>query len=162
MSATRPGKFSFEAVGGTTYQLRVDVAVDGSIAAAPHGGSTLELYAPDGLTIIAQNTYRGRTGGSEIIWTCPDSAVYTVGVFAAGPNEQAVQAYDLYVTAESAANSDDPCDGGAVLTAGEEEISFMPRGQYEEYLACTWRIQCPDGQLPTFTFTNFDTENGYE
>ena len=57
-----------------------------------------------------------------------------------------------------------PCVGGVTLTESEGTIDFF--NGHDHNAQCTWTIRCPAGPAagvaPTLSFTQFDTESGYD
>ena len=148
--------YTLTASGGVTYQIEVTL---GTLS-----DSVLEIYAPDGVTMLTQNDDYGGQLSSYIEWTCPNDGAYFVLV--RGFSAQQTGDYTIEVTTDSGTNgggSGDPCDGGLNLGAPSAVISYQPRGQYENNAHCTWAVTCPQrGQVPSFTFTQLDTEGGFD
>eukprot|EP01043_Picozoa_sp_COSAG02_P010323 COSAG02_NODE_361_length_23829_cov_82.704509_1_plen_1316_part_00 len=148
--------YSLMASGGATYQIEVTL---GTLS-----DSVLEVYAPDGETMLTQNDDYGGTLSSYIEWTCPSDGTYFVLV--RGFSAQQTGDFTIEVTADSGSSggsSGDPCGGGLNLNAPSAVISYQPRGQYEDNEHCTWAVTCPErGQVPSFTFTALDTEGGFD
>jgi hypothetical protein len=148
--------YTMTASGGVTYQIEVTL---GTLS-----DSVLEIYAPDGQTMLTQNDDYGGTLSSYIEWTCPSDGAYFVLV--RGFSAQQTGDYTIEVTTDSGTSggsSGDPCGGGLNLNAPSAVISYQPRGQYEDNEHCTWAVTCPGrGQVPSFTFTALDTEGGFD
>lgn len=53
----------------------------------------------------------------------------------------------------------DPCSNGVVVRAGD--VTFMPDGQYDTNLKCSWLIHCPIG-TPVVQITSLQTEEGFD
>ena len=148
--------YSMTASGGVTYQIEVTL---GTLH-----DSVLEIYAPDGQTMLTQNDDYGGQLSSFIEWTCPSDGAYFVLV--RGFSAQQTGDYTIEVTTDSGTSggsSGDPCGGGLNLNAPSAVISYQPRGQYEDNEHCTWAVTCPGrGEVPSFTFTALDTEGGFD
>lgn len=149
-----PGmRYSLTAQGGRTYQIEVTL---GSLS-----DSVLELYAPNGHDMLTQNDDYGGSLSSYIEWTCPSDGVYFVVV--RGFSARNTGDFTLAISDDAANGNGDPCDGGLNLSAPSAVISYQPRGQYENNANCVWAITCPTpGDVPSFTFTALDTENGFD
>jgi Tol biopolymer transport system component len=72
--------FSFSAVAGQTYEVKVGLS-DGGLS-----DSAAWLYGPDGKTALAWDDDGGAGAGSRLLWTAPLSGTYYL----------AVDAYDVY------------------------------------------------------------------
>jgi hypothetical protein len=159
--------FALRAEGGKTYQIEVslDTLED----------SVCEIFSPAGVEngeILAENDDYGEAEGSDagysrasyIEWTCPETATYYIVVHGFG--DQYFGTFEVGVTMDEGIDGGGggPCDPGGTQLAGEEEdISYMPRGQYEDNEECEWHIQCQQpGTVPSFTFSSFNTEGGFD
>jgi hypothetical protein len=149
-------RYSMSATGGTTYQIEVTL---GSLS-----DSVLELYAPNGRDMLVSNDDYGGTLSSYIEWTCPSDGEYFVLV--RGFSARNTGDFTLSVTTDGGSaggGGGNPCDGGLSMDVPSAVISYQPRGQYENNANCVWAITCPDrGDVPSFTFTALDTENGFD
>jgi hypothetical protein len=157
-----PMRYSFSAAAGTTYQIRVvlDTLPD----------SVLDLYAADGVTQLAENDDYGASLASYIEWTAPRAGTYIVQVRGFSPSEQG--GFTVSVTAAAGSGPDpsshgggDPCADGSVAELGGDSgtMSYQPAGNYGNGQTCIWHTSCRDPtQVPTFTFTALDTENGWD
>jgi hypothetical protein len=149
-------RYSMTANGGTTYQIEVTL---GSLS-----DSVLELYAPNGRDMLVSNDDYGGTLSSYIEWTCPSDGQYFVLV--RGFSARNTGDFTLSVTTDggnAGGGGGDPCDGGLSMNVPSAVISYQPRGQYENNANCVWAITCPNrGDVPSFTFTALDTENGFD
>ena len=148
--------YSLQASGGVTYEIEV------TLGELPD--SVLELYAPNGREMLLQNDDYGGSLASYIEWTCPSDDTYFILVRGFSPMNTG--SFTLAVTTQggsSGGEHGDPCDGGLNLAAPSAVISYQPRGQYEDNAHCVWAVTCPNrGQVPSFTFTALDTENGFD
>jgi transforming growth factor-beta-induced protein len=148
--------YTLTATGGTTYQIEVTL---GTLT-----DSVLAIYAPDGTTQLVENDDYGGTLSSYIEWTCPSDGSYFVVV--RGFSARNTGDFSLAVTSDAGTQGGgggDPCNGGLNLNAPSAIISYQPRGQYENNVQCWWAVTCPvRGDVPSFTFTALDTENGYD
>lgn len=156
-------RYTLSARGGVTYQLEVTL---GSLS-----DSVLELYAPNGRDMLVENDDYGGALSSYIEWTCPNDGDYFVVVRGwqdrgsdGGP--PSTGSFTLAVTTDGGSaggSGGDPCNGGINLNVPSAVISYQPRGQYENNANCVWAITCPNrGDVPSFTFTALDTENGFD
>jgi len=149
-------RYSMTANGGTTYQIQVTL---GSLS-----DSVLEIYSPNGRDMLVSNDDYGGSLSSYIEWTCPNDGQYFVLV--RGFSARNTGDFTLTVTTDGGSTgggSGDPCAGGINLSAPSAVISYQPRGQYEDNANCVWAITCPNGgDVPSFTFTALDTENGFD
>ena len=149
-------RYSMTATGGTTYQVEVTL---GTLT-----DSVLEIYAPNGSDMLVQNDDYGGTLSSFIEWTCPNDGQYYILV--RGFSARNTGDFTLTVTTNggtAGGGSGNPCDGGINLDAPSAVISYQPRGQYSNNAHCTWAVTCPNrGEVPSFTFTALDTENGFD
>ena len=70
-----------------------------------------------------------------------------------------------------------PCGGGITMTGSTGGAIYFTNdapppytgdfglgqaGQYDNYLDCSWTIQCPAGQKPTIAFAEFSTERNFD
>lgn len=149
-------RYSMAASGGTTYQIQVTL---GTLT-----DSVLEIYAPNGRDMLVSNDDYGGSLSSYIEWTCPNDGQYYILV--RGFSARNTGDFTLTVTTDGGSaggGSGNPCDGGISLSAPSAVISYQPRGQYEDNANCVWAITCPNrGDVPSFTFTALDTENGFD
>ena len=149
-------RFHLDARGGVTYQI--ECTLNGL------SDSVLELYAPNGRDLLVENDDYGGELASFIEWTCPNDGNYIVNVRGFSP--QNTGDFTLEVTSDSGSSggsSGDPCNGGLSMAAPSAVISYQPRGQYENNVDCVWAVTCPSrGDVPSFTFTALDTENGFD
>ena len=156
-------RYSMAATGGTTYQIEVTL---GSLR-----DSVLELYAPNGRDMLVDNDDYGGALSSYIEWTCPNDGTYFILVRGwqdrgsdGGPPSTGDFVVEVVTDGGSAGGgAGDPCSGGLNLNVPSAVISYQPRGQYENNANCVWAITCPNrGDVPSFTFTALDTENGFD
>eukprot|EP01050_Picozoa_sp_SAG11_P000724 SAG11_NODE_25_length_23789_cov_23.813592_6_plen_693_part_00 len=148
--------YEFDAEGGVEYELEVEL---GTLS-----DSVLEIYAPDGSSLLAMNDDGGEGRGlaSYILWEAPETGTFFIRV--RGYSDRNTGTFSLTVTSDADGGTlADPCEEGLELNVEGAEITFMPRGQYEDNVNCRWAITCPvRGEVPEFTFSALDTEQGWD
>ena len=152
--------FALDAEAGKTYQLDVDLVT--------LSDSEMKLLDVDEEKTLAENDDDDRAASSIdrssfIEWTCATPGTYFVEV--TGFHGQQTGTFELTVAALFA--TEDPCNGGAVLSpVGSETttISLQPAGADGGYISnadCQWKLHCGCGK-PTITFTQLETEAQYD
>ena len=60
--------------------------------------------------------------------------------------------------------SGDPCGDGSGMDLSIEAavISFQPSGGTDDNSICVWHLMCEPGEIVSLTFTEFETEEGYD
>ena len=153
VTAGAPVAYSLAAEGGVTYE--VDVALQ------TLGDSVLQILDRDGQTVLSENDDYGDGLSSHITWTAPLSGTYFVSVSGYATETGSFTVSVTANTGTAGGATGDPCNGGLTLASRSDVISYRPRGQYEQNAMCSWEINCGTDQV-TWTFTNFDTEGGFD
>lgn len=148
-----PVAYGLAAEGGVTYE--VDVSLQSL------SDSVLQILDRDGQTVLSENDDYGNGLSSHITWTAPLSGTYFVSVAGYGTETGSFTVSVIANTGTSGGATGNPCDGGLTLSSRSDVISYRPRGQYEQNALCSWQISCGTDQV-TWTFTNFDTEGGFD
>ena len=146
------GWFSFEGYSGTTYQVETE------LIGLPD--TVMYLYDTDGVTQLAENDDSGVASASYLEWTCPADGIYYVRVN--GYAESQTGEFRVRVTQLGSNGEGDPCVTGAVLEMASATISHMPAGNYEADALCEWQISCGDDGPVSLTFSQLETEVGYD
>lgn len=137
--------YCLTATGGTTYQISVDLET--------LSDSILTLFAPDGLTQLAQNDDYGSGLSSYLEWTAPADGVYRIQVSGYG-----TETGTFLMTVST--GGDNPCSAGGV-TLSQDNGNIFFSNAYEAGVTCHWTVTCNDGS-PTLEFQAFDTESDYD
>ena len=156
--------FQFTAQQGQTYQVETEQCVSSGEGPVCLEDTVMQLRGTDGVSVIAENDDDERVSGqldSYIEWTCPASGVYFVTVRAFSSD---IGTFQVSVTQASALNGGDPCGDGSGMDLSIEAavISFQPSGGTDDNSICVWHLMCEPGEIVSLTFTEFETEEGYD
>ena len=117
----------------------------------------MTLVDRDQQTTLAENDDDERDTGnglnSFIEWTCPEDGSYLINVDGFGG---ATGAFTVSVTLAGGTAGSGPCNGGIVLNALEETISFTDGTPDDS--TCDWTVNCPPGHRVDVIITSFATE----
>ena len=150
--------YSFDAVKGQTYQLETEMCTDRGCLE----DTVMELIDRDQSTLLIENDDDERVTDrldSFIEWTCPASGTYFVMVSAY--LAQSTGTFQVKVTQASAADSDDPCDGGTTFS-GMPAATVEFSSSNEAHMLCDWVVQCEASQAVSVHFIRFSTEVGMD
>ncbi len=126
---------AFTPVPGTTYRIETTNLMTGT-------DTVLELYQPDGVTMITANDDLGSGLASALVWSFPTTATYYLKASHFSGRGDPEYTYDLLITPVECADSYEPNDSPAAAT-------FFALGTTQRHTFCT----TGDADWVTFTGT---------